>query len=207
MWSNGTTSGASGSAREGCLPLLPSCTTIVTASTSSVGRRRQERSVMQHRIVRWLVLAVVVVVAGTTSIGAVSGTSKDPTSLIDRRNAVWNKGDTSAVASLSRAERKPDVPRLLNVRRACRYHRADQGRVTSARTTRSAWPRSRCTATTPRPSCRTAQRAKRRAASSRQRTWPCTRSKPARSYGSGTSCPGSQVHSTTRRVKRLVRPV
>ena len=44
--------------------------------------------------------AVVVVVAGTTSIGAVSGTSKDPTSLIDRRNAVWNKGDTSAVASL-----------------------------------------------------------------------------------------------------------
>lgn len=55
---------------------------------------------MQHRIVRWLVLAVVVVVAGTTSIRAVSGTSKDPTSLIDRRNAAWNKGDTSAVASL-----------------------------------------------------------------------------------------------------------
>ncbi len=39
-------------------------------------------------------------VAGTTSIGAVSGASKDPTSLIDRRNAAWNKGDTSAVASL-----------------------------------------------------------------------------------------------------------
>ena len=55
---------------------------------------------MQHRIVRWLVLAVVVVVAGTTSIGAVSGTSKDPRSVIDRRNAVWNKGDTSAFASL-----------------------------------------------------------------------------------------------------------
>ena len=54
---------------------------------------------MQHRIVRWLVLAVVVVVAGTTS-GAVSGTSKDPTSLIDRRNATWNKGDTSTFASL-----------------------------------------------------------------------------------------------------------
>ena len=58
---------------------------------------------MQHGIVRWLVLAVVVVVvvlAGTTSIGAVSGRSKDSTSLVDRRNAVWNKGDTSAVASL-----------------------------------------------------------------------------------------------------------
>ena len=39
-------------------------------------------------------------VAGTSSIGAVSGASKDPTSLIDRRNAAWNKGDTSAVASL-----------------------------------------------------------------------------------------------------------
>lgn len=55
---------------------------------------------MQHRTVRWLVPAVVVVVAGTISIGAVSGTSKDPTSLIDKRNAAWNKGDTSAVASL-----------------------------------------------------------------------------------------------------------
>jgi uncharacterized protein (TIGR02246 family) len=49
---------------------------------------------------RWLVLAVVVVVAGTTFIAAVPRTSKDPTSLIDRRNAAWNNGDTSAVASL-----------------------------------------------------------------------------------------------------------
>ncbi|MDX6707030.1 MAG: hypothetical protein QOI48_2876 [Solirubrobacteraceae bacterium] len=49
---------------------------------------------------RWLALAVVVLAAGTAAPAAMSGTSKAPTPLLDRLDAMWSKGDVAAFGSV-----------------------------------------------------------------------------------------------------------